>query len=81
MLILAGALLGAAVGGALGYTAAGLTGAGIGLGVGALAGFGLGATVQAFRPIYYYPVPYPYYGNCCAPVCCCGPRLYYTRAY
>lgn len=65
--IVAGALLGAAAGGALGLTAAGLTGAWIGAGIGTAAGLGFGAAAYAYsRPRYWYPAPYssyPYYAS------------------
>ena len=78
-LLAAGTLLGAAAGGAIGYTVAGLTGASLGVGVGALAGLGFGAAAHALsRPVYWYPIPYPYY---CAPFFYPGPRIYYTRAF
>ncbi len=64
--ILAGALLGAAAGGALGLTAAGITGAWIGAGIGTAAGIGLGAAAYAYSRRYWYPMPYapyPYFGS------------------
>lgn len=57
----AGALLGAAAGGAVGLTTAGVSGAAIGASLGAVGGatFGLAAYTLS-RPPYWYPVPYPY---------------------
>jgi hypothetical protein len=80
-LLAAGALLGAAAGGSLGYVAAGLTGATIGVGAGALVGLGVGAAAYAMtRPVYWYPFPYPYYGNYYPPIFYPGRRVYYTTA-
>jgi hypothetical protein len=80
--LLAGALLGAAAGGALGYTAAGLSGVALGVGVGALAGVGFGAAAYAFsRPVVLTPIPFPQsYGYYGVPVVYAGPPLYYTTA-
>jgi hypothetical protein len=73
--------MGAAAGGAIGWAGAGLTGATVGLGVGALAGLGFGAAAYALtRPIYWYPIPYPYYGYYYRPIFYAGPPMYYTAA-
>jgi hypothetical protein len=82
LLLAAGALIGAAAGGSLGYVAAGLTGAAIGVGAGAVAGFGIGAAAYALsRPVYLYPIPYPQYGYHYPPTFCARPRVYYTTAF
>jgi hypothetical protein len=80
-LLAAGTLLGAAAGGSLGYVAAGLTGASIVVGVGALAGLGIAtATSRLIRPTYWYPIWYPYCGYYYCPVFYVGPPSYYTTA-
>jgi hypothetical protein len=82
LLLAAGALLGAAAGGTVGYLTAGLAGATLGIGAGALAGLGSCAAAYALtRRVYWYPVPYPGYGYWCHPAFYPRPRLYYTTAY
>ena len=83
-LLAAGALLGAAAGGTLGYVGAGVTGAVVGAGVGAFAGMvGFGAAAYGWgRPVYLHPVPYAYsYNAFMGPPLYPMPRLYCTPAF
>jgi len=57
-----------------------LTGAGIGLAAGGLAGLGLGAAAwYAARPWYWYPYPYPAYAGYPAYPTYYYPAYYYPR--
>ena len=73
--------MGAAAGGTLGYVSTGLTGAAVGVGLGALAGLGVSAfAIGLTRQGYWYPISNPYYGYYYRPVFYGGPRTYYTSA-